>query len=54
MQEAVHGGTGQERVAEEWRPLLYVAVARDDDGALLLAVANDFVQVHGLVVEQTA
>src|SRR5437867_4631126 len=49
MEEAIEGGPGEERVVEKRRPLLERAVRGDDEGAALVALADDLVEVHRLL-----
>lgn len=50
VKQPVHGGGGQEGIAEEGVPLGDVAVGGNDGGGLFVALADDVGQVHGLVV----
>ena len=50
VQEAIHGGGGEEGVAEEGIPLGDVAVGGDEGGAPFVALADDLVEVHRLIV----
>src|SRR5215471_4207885 len=54
VQEAIEGGTGQEWVEEERRPFVQRAVRRDDERAALVALADDLVEVHGLLALERA
>nr|WP_276598787.1 hypothetical protein [Nannocystis sp. SCPEA4] len=54
MQEPVGGGAGKEFVLEERRPFLDRAIRGDDQGAALVALADDFVEVERFVVLQRA
>src|SRR5690606_40520504 len=49
---AVHGGAGEEGVAEEWRPLLDGPVRGEDGRAALIALSDDLVEVDRLVVDK--
>ncbi len=45
MSEAIEGGAGQQVVAKDLGPLLEGAIAGDDQGAGLVPVGNDVVQI---------
>ena len=45
MQQPIRGGTGEERLGEQTGKLVDVTVGGDDQGALLVPLTNDFIQV---------
>ena len=54
MEEAVHGSAGHQRIAKEGRPLLDGPIGGNDRRAVLVALADDLVEVDRLVVAQRA
>ena len=52
VEESVHRGSGEERVGEESGEFVDVAVGGDDEGALLVALADDLVEVEGLLTDE--
>ena len=52
VHQAVHGGAGQQGVAEHGVPLVRGSVAGDDHGSALVAVTDDLIEVVGFVVLQ--
>ena len=54
MEQAVHRGAGEQRVAEEGGELVDGAVRGEDHRAVLVALADDLVEVDGLLAGEGA
>lgn len=52
MEQPVHGCGGKEGVREDSRELIDVAIRRDDEGATLVALADDLVEVERLLATE--
>ena len=54
VEQAIHGGAGEERVAEESVQLVDGAVGGQQGGGVLVALADDLVEVDGFVAREGA
>ena len=49
VKQSVHSGAGEQRVGKQPSQFIDIAIAGNDQRTPLIALANDFVQVEGLV-----
>ena len=52
VEQAVHGGAGEERIAKQLAHLRCGSIRGDQGGVSFVAGTDDLVQVHGLIVAQ--
>ena len=50
VKQPVHGRAGEQRVSKERRPFVEVAVGGEDKRSFFVALADELVQIHGLIV----